>query len=736
MFVIPLVAFVALQTPLQRDSAALRPAVVHRLAHLGLEVTDVRTVDPTTGIVHQTARDQFGNAVDLSALLVAERRARYAATGKLSHELAPRVDALPPEAPIDVVFWLVEPEHPDFFELIQQHVSAGIAPQEARALVLGFAREVFAGPNQAFAQRLTTAGFDVKLVGEYWPNVFATMPAGSVREWAADPDVDVVYYNFSEGGPEQNNAQGTMRTFNVRDAGVTGASGPTKVLVNDCGEVTTTHSWLPPVIQGSTAAVASHPCGVAGNICMSNGSTLVAAAAGLPQLYSHDGCGSDLPAQTAWAWGLGQNIDLGNCSWWNGNKGSIVFLDRFFDYTIRNFNVMLFKSNGNQGTTGTPYATSPGNGYNMICSGSYGDANNVNWADDAMATYSSYWNPVEGHEKPEVATPGDGTTSTGTSGTSTQNFNGTSSASPLACGVATLVANTNPAILGNMTTLKAAMMVSAWHNVEGADVLSDKDGAGGVHATAAHAVVRDGQYIAGTFTNASFPGGFVDFQVNLNQQDPTRIMALWFSDPDAAYSTDLLKMDLDMTVLDPQGQVVASSANAFNPFELLKLTPTTSGVYTIRLTRIRFDGTSEPYTIAWSSRLDEAVANVTFATTTPSLGSSLTTFFRSRYETNVPYVCLLSAKPIAGTFPIVLGRALPLARDRWTRAGQGDLLQAFVSNYRGTLNAVGEATGTFFVPSNSAFLGWTFRAAMYTHEAGNPTAVRETSDAAAFTIVP
>jgi hypothetical protein len=513
--------------------------------------------------------------------------------------------------------------------------------------------------------------------------------------------------------------------------GINGGTGPTKVLVNDCGEVTAVHPWLPPVIQMTTNAVQSHPCGVAGNICMNGGGHL-SSAFGLPRLYSADGCGSDAPAQAAWSWGLSNGIDVGNCSWWNGTKGSIVFLDRFFDYTIRNFSVMLFKSNGNQGTTGDPSSTSPGNGFNMISVGAYNDANDVDWSNDAMASYSSYKNPIEGHEKPEIATPGDGCTSTNTTN-GTQNFNGTSSASPLACGVGVLLCNAQHSLLASMPTLKAAMMVGAWHNVEGAAVLSDKDGAGGLHTTASHALLRAGQFESGLFTAASFPANVYDRVIHLAKGDETRVIALWFSDPDSAYSTDVLKMDLDMTVLDPAGQVVASSISLFNPFELVQFIPALSGDFTVRLTRQRFLGSSEPYAIAWSTRQDAAVADVSFSGT-PSSGAHLQTNFQSRYDKNAPYLGVASLYTNPWTLELSGGFVLPLGPDRLALYSRASNIPALLTGYSGTLNASGRATGTFKIPSHPAYLGTTFYVSMFTHALGQPNVVRDTSPAAAFTV--
>lgn len=81
-------------------------------------------------------------------------------------------------------------------------------------------------------------------------------------------------------------------------------------------------------------------------------------------------------------------------------------------------------------------------------------------------------------------------TSTGTASSGLQNcFGGTSSAGPLVAGLGALLWSVNNRLLGEMTTRKAAFMASAWHNVEGEKLLSDRDGAGSVHAAAAHQLV-------------------------------------------------------------------------------------------------------------------------------------------------------------------------------------------------------------------------------------------------------
>ncbi|MFH2002788.1 MAG: S8/S53 family peptidase, partial [Planctomycetota bacterium] len=394
---------------------------------------------------------------------------------------------------------------------------------------------------------------------------------------------------------------------------------------------------------------------------------------------------------------------------WNLSKGFITFLDRYFDYIIRNYGVLMFKSNGNQGDSSEPYATSPGNGYNMICSGCYNDGNTVKWDDDQMASYSSWWNPAEGHEKPEVATPGDGVDTTGTSSPWIMTgFNGTSSASPLTMGVATLVANRAPALVTHPEAIKALLMVSAWHNIEGDATLSDKDGAGGVHAGAADAATRDHQYETGTFTNSSFP---YEKTIPCYQGDGTRVICLWHSDPNSSYSTDVLKMDLDMVVLDPYNEVVASSASAKNPFEIVYFVPEFSGDYKVRLTKQSFLGTTEPYCIAWSTRQDASCGEISISGS-GAIGTTVGYDFYNPYAHNESFIALLSLGSLPNLIPMGDGYILPVA---WDSVAYACLIGA-IPGFYGTLDSNGEASASVTIPHSAPLIGLTLYCAMVTYD--------------------
>ena len=679
------------------------------LPELGRVVHDVRRVQ-ADGFVVREGRGEAGETVDVDALRRLDRALALERRGKLAPTLFERAAALPAGERIEVAFWLVEPPAgragPDYSAAVRG-LEPGAVPdavREARRGTLQAARERLAGGNAAFARSVRERGGEVVLVAGAWPVVIARVTGDELRELAREPAVDEAYLSQPEWYPEGDQAQGTMRTPTAFQDGASTAAGFVRVMVNDTAHPQLDNPWLPPIVTLNPGATSGfHATPVAGNIAGTH-PLYGAAARHLPELYSVAGTG-DASAPGVWDLAIQAGVDFGNCSWWNGLKGQIEFLDRFFDYTVRQYGVMMFKSAGNQGGTATPLVTTPGNGYNVIATGSFSDENDLQWEGDAMSWSSSWGNPAEGHEKPELAAPGTCVTTAATvPGGLLYCWGGTSSASPLTCGVGALTASEDPVLLSQMTTVKAALMASAWQNVEGDPVLSDMDGAGAVHAAAARALVRDGQWHHQVVTAGDFPGGVLDVPIQLNGGDETRILALWFSNPDSAYSSDVLDMDLDLAVLSPAGLVVASSADAQNPFELVRFTPFKSGTYLVRLTRQRFDGQSEPLTVAWSSRSDTATVRIELVEgpgqPTLSPGQTPQLSISEPYDgAGTFYAAWASQDPTP--VPLYYGFASPTGFD--------DL--SYVSHqmpgFKGVLGAGGTALASFALPLDPQLVGET-----------------------------
>ena len=503
------------------------PALSRQTFHhpeLGITVQEERRFDAATGRIVRDARVD-GLRVDADALMARAIAARIADHGKLHPTL---VEKLALGQVQEVAFWLVAPPaHPDLRAVIDQQRALGATPEAARRTALALATAVVASGNSAFAAAALAAGGTVTHQDTLTPVVFVRAEPAVVRALAMRADVDLAYWSSPQWLPEADGldattvarwnewASKTARTDTVHRRGITGAG--VKVMVNDVNEVVLGNPFLPTLVRGSALSVAAHATAVAGIIASSQ-TPNTGAAPGLTQLYSYAGAG-DTAAPQAWAWAMAQGVCFGNCSWWNGQKGQIQFLDRWFDYTIRTFAVMLFKSSGNQGGSDGKITT-PGCGFNMIASGNATDQNTHDWNGDAMSSSSSWVNPIEGHDKPEVTACGTTITTTATASPwiSAQG-SGTSYSSPVTCGTAALLAQTNPALQAQPEALRALLMAGAFHNVEGVAALSDRDGTGHIDAAASQSATARGQLHTATLTPASFTSGFYDVQVPLVGND-------------------------------------------------------------------------------------------------------------------------------------------------------------------------------------------------------------------------
>ncbi|HJM39485.1 MAG TPA: S8 family serine peptidase [Planctomycetota bacterium] len=713
----------------QQDPQTLLSDATWQLPHLGTQVREIRWWDEAAGTILSRATLPDGTEVDAYLLRQKNHQVGRQLNGKLSPELAEIVAETNPNDFLHVVFWLETRDAPDWRAVLDQAMANGMDGESARIFARDEAASFFAPRIQHFTDWCSNQGFEVTQALSAWPVVYAKLPAKHVRAAAGHDLVDEAYFCFPDAFPELDNAQGTMRTPIVWDSGMTAAGSPVKTMINDVDQVTTSNPYLPNIIKiYGGSGVGSHASAVAGNIAM-NHSARKGAAYGIPNLYTADGYG-DSGAPSSWNAAISNGVSFGNCSWWNGSKGKIVYLDRFFDYTIRNYSVMMFKSTGNQGPGSGAYTTTPGNGYNSTNSGCYSDNNNTSWSGDAMASYSSYLDPAEGHEKPELASPGDDVDTTGTS-TYYSGFNGTSSASPLTCGVATLMATRDNALMTKPEVVKSVLMASAWHNIEGNDVLSEKDGAGGVHALAADSVLARGNYHSATLTSADFQNSFNSYDITIPAAagQEVRVCGLWFSKANSSYSTDVLDMDLDLYILDPMGNSIAQSANAYNAFEILKFTASVSGYHTARLVKKRFNGTTEPFCLSWSDRLDSGEAEVRILGT-PKVGSSFTLELDTRYSPSQWFELRVSGSTFPRSVDIGSGYVLPLANDgafAWSTNQ---------SNFSGSLDSAGQANITTSIPNNPNLANRSFWVAMFVKPSATSSTVNTVSHTASLTILP
>ena len=150
--------------------------------------------------------------------------------------------------------------------------------------------------------------------------------------------------------------------------------------------------------------------------------------------------------------------------------------------------------------------------------------------------------------------------------------------------------------------VRAIIMASAIHNIEGDVRLSEYDGAGAIVADRADDIARryhgnwgGYNYSCTTDTNLNI----ATMYLYANQR--TRVVISWDTDP--AYtsyvSTSLPGADLDLFVVrSATGETVARSLSADNTYEIVDFIPPVTGYYTIRVTKFRC--TSNPRYLGWA----------------------------------------------------------------------------------------------------------------------------------------
>jgi subtilisin family serine protease len=297
-----------------------------------------------------------------------------------------------------------------------------------------------------------------------------------------------------------------------------------------------------------------------------------------------------------------------------GENNNLVpdFLSRFYDKMVLDRWRMVVAAAGNLGQGGcgagaAPIGNilSPGLAYNVITVGSFNSHGTVDWGDDTMAPDSSWRNPVSTHndrEKPDVAAPGVNIRSTSTAAPWIGVVgSGTSLATPMVTGASALLIARDRFFSTWPEAIRALLMTTAVHNVEGDSRLSECDGAGAIVCDRADDVAAG---ITGKFGGMSYSCAS---PANLNFDTPrlasgilTRVVIAWDNDPAYANYATQPGADLDLEVIDPNGALVATSLSWDSTSEIVQFTPTVTGVYTMRIVKFRCN--SSPQWLGWAWR--------------------------------------------------------------------------------------------------------------------------------------
>jgi len=596
----------ALQLVAEREGLSIEDlqvvaATTNEYPLLGTIAYGFKIADPS-GELYVLTLGSDGSEVDAKSLLADEEAAYQDKYGNLEAALFDELKSAPPDEPINVTIWLQEPPYspPPLPDL-----NKGLTAEQANAYLK------LADQRRAEAvEKLTKPALDeINKMGlkaeadKYTPALQASLTPEEINKAQQIKGLERIYL-----APIFESALDVARQVVHADVVENRGMWGWAVMVAEIevgGQINTANPDLnnpnlptwPPIVQDTTySCLADHATAVAGIIRSLGGFVRgIVPAASLWIGGSCSGNAAQLKNRTNAAADWGATVF--NNSW--GYTSSCAFvsdMNKFFDDMVANRARSVVFAAGNRGNNSDHCVISPALAYNVIAVGASDDKNTTDWADDTMGGYSSYSNPSTTHndrEEPDVTAPGTNFQSTTNASPWTGDVgSGTSYAAPIVTGVIAQLMERSFPLTIHPAAVRAVLMATAAHNIEGDARLSDRDGAGEIVADWADDLVQgvNGQYVATTFGPNS--PGTSEYGVSLTAGRPTRVVLTWDVDPNYSSYSSEPSGDLDLQVINAAGQVVSQSTSFDNNYEIVYFTPATGGQYKLRVIRVRWDTTT------------------------------------------------------------------------------------------------------------------------------------------------
>jgi subtilisin family serine protease len=603
-----------------------------------------KALDTEAATLYTLTLDRNGEEVNPDHLSAAEQAAYHALYGKLEPELSEWVGRASASERKSVMIWVREP--PGLPRITPPMPHSGVSQDAIEryfAQVRSLRESQVASVVCPIADRCRERGLSVRYA-RYVPVLYGDFSASEVRLLESWEEVDSIGL-VREVVPFMDVARQAVRADVVEARGITG-SGVEIAMVETGGRIATgfddpnlDNPYLSGIVQeASCQQVEDHSTMVAGVIRSTHSSAPpelpVRGIAPDVALWAGGACGGgtsvvrELSEQAIKEW----EARVVNLSWGlspltcNSNNNTLAFNDKFFDALVFSNRVTFSIAAGNGdnqvcGSSGYSVA-SPARGYNVIAVGAYDDQDSPGWSDDAMSTTSNWCDPISLHndrEKPEVVAPGIYLRTTliaspwlhlaSGCGQARCGVSGTSYAAPVITGIAALLIQRSRQLSSALEAwpeaIKAILMATAIHNIEGDTRLSECDGAGGVDAVSADDVVRgvNGNWGAKEY-DCSSPSPDDVATMNLVTGQRVRVVIVWATDPGSnSYSGVSSKpsADLDLLIINSAGNnFVAQSVSYDNTYEIVDFQASGSGDYKIRVVRNNCETDYPPGYLAWA----------------------------------------------------------------------------------------------------------------------------------------
>jgi len=572
--------------------------------------------------VYGVALDEQGQVVDLDKLQALEREAGRAKCGKFDPTLCARLPMLALDEQVEVAIWLKDIDKGTIYDAVAANYPASLQPAKGlpfdtghpdyqrafqeveRLTVLAYREQV--KPVLTF---LEAQGFKAQYASSRAPIVFGKLPRSAIVALANRDDTVGIYLLGGELHDTLNSVVPTDRIAPFWNAGYQGNG--IKVAIVEDDPVNFGNPYLDQANGGTCDPFPGdpddrlHPTQTAGVVAMDGhnlyrgiapGATLVSADAGSYSPQSKIATASDCVINSPYS------VDVLNLSF-QGDDLASDFWSRYFDHVVWSDRRTAIAVSGND----TVDVSHPGRGYNVLTVGGFDDSDNSNWSDDHISDFSNYRGPGS-RDKPEVVAVAERICTTNLNDVDCTAV-GTSFAAPQVSGLAALVM-TRTGITRAPEVIKAIIMASAVHNIEGDSRLSDRDGVGGIDGALAYSIANHGRYGVApqgwydyqTVYYSSFDAnGNLHYYVPISRGEKVRIVLAYDSHPNSTdpYNNDQLYSDLDLRVYRPSGSEIASSVSVVNSFEIIEFTADETGNYDVRVRRVSWSATYEYIGIAW-----------------------------------------------------------------------------------------------------------------------------------------
>lgn len=454
---------------------------------------------------------------------------------------------------------------------------------------------------------LSGQGYEV-IVFPGMPSISATLSKNTIINLSYRSDIDSIYLVDAKPISELDSAVPNSLAPNVWASGYDGNGVSIAILENS--NIDPNNSFLNLTYsRASVNGISDHATRVASDSASFH--NIYKGVAKGASVISAGHANSEVDTVLALQWAFNQGARIVNMSEGFQYDENLNWTDRAFDYWARASFRFISKASGNIGGS----ISSPGKGWNIMTVGAYDDLNNTNWLDDIMWADSSYVNPISANsdrEKPEIVAVGVNVTSVGM-GDVIHTFPGTSHAAPQVAGLAALLVDRNSSLGTWPESMRAIIMTSATHNIEGSSIIITnqgdlKDGAGAINADYANQIAQIRGTASGIcysscwwgedITNTGFPVN-TDITRNfyVSEKSLVRATIAWWANADSPtnnYLFSRLDTDLDLRILDPNDQFLygVNSFSYDNNYEMVQFLASEIGEYKIVIHKTSADENS------------------------------------------------------------------------------------------------------------------------------------------------